>query len=143
MSRSTFPFSIRFMSLMIMLAAGTRAADTVKRVPVSSTRADSGKQMFRTYCASCHGVDGMGKGPAAAAMRKPPPDLTRLTATNGGRFPADRVVHAISVEDTPAHGSQDMPVWGTVFRSMERSDSGMMKLRVANLTKYIESIQVK
>jgi mono/diheme cytochrome c family protein len=38
---------------------------SVKKVPAPYTRASSGKDMYVTYCASCHGKDGKGNGPAA------------------------------------------------------------------------------
>ncbi len=37
---------------------------------------DRGAEVFATYCAVCHGPDGKGNGPAAAALVPPPPDLT-------------------------------------------------------------------
>jgi len=36
----------------------------------------AGKAAYDKYCASCHGVDGKGKGPAAASLKDPLPDLT-------------------------------------------------------------------
>ena len=32
----------------------------IKHVPVSATSAASGKEMFTSYCAACHGTDGKG-----------------------------------------------------------------------------------
>ena len=43
------------------------------------------------YCATCHGRDGKGNGPVAAALKVVPPDLTRLARDNGGAFPRKRV----------------------------------------------------
>jgi len=43
---------------------------------------------------------------------------------------------------SPAHGSADMPVWGPVFRGLDPSDA-LVKVRIANVVTYIESIQVK
>jgi len=42
-----------------------------------------------------------------------------------------------------AHGSRDMPIWGDVFHRMDGSGPEMMKLRIANLTAYLKSIQAK
>jgi mono/diheme cytochrome c family protein len=116
----------------------------VKQVPVKSTSAQSGSQMFEQYCATCHGKDGKGSGPAAAAMKAPPADLTQLARKNGGKFPTDHIYQVIGAEsDLPAHGSREMPVWGPIFRQMERGDAGMIKLRIVNLTQYIQSLQAK
>ncbi len=40
-----------------------------------------GPDLYRLYCATCHGRDGKGNGPAAAALKVPPPDLTAPCAT--------------------------------------------------------------
>lgn len=118
------------------------AQKEVKKVPVTSTRADSAVEMFKTYCASCHGVDGKGHGPAAAALKVPPADLTMLKQKNGGKFPTSRVTRVIEGADTViAHGSSDMPTWGPIFHSLDPGNDAVAKLRIANLAKYIESMQ--
>ena len=102
----------------------------------------SGAGMYRAYCASCHGVDGKGKGPAAPAMKTPPADLTTLVKSHGGKFPEVHVFQTIEGEAAmAAHGSREMPVWGTVFRGLGGSDEARVKLRVRNLTRYIQSLQ--
>jgi mono/diheme cytochrome c family protein len=63
----------------------------IKHVPAPATSAASGKEMFKAYCAPCHGENAKGEGPAAPALKVPPPDLTVLAKNNGGKFPADRV----------------------------------------------------
>ncbi len=45
--------------------------------------------------------------------------------------------------DLPAHGSKEMPVWGSLFWSMSHGHEGEVQQRVANLTEYIESLQAK
>ena len=119
-------------------------AATVKKVPVHTTTAVSGKDLFREYCAVCHGADGKGGGPAAAALKTTPADLTQISKKNGGKFDEMRISHIINGEsDMPAaHGSKEMPMWGDLFGHMG-STSGMANVRVHNLVKYIESIQVK
>jgi mono/diheme cytochrome c family protein len=37
---------------------------------------EQGKNLYTTVCASCHGADGMGKGPAGAAINPPPKNFT-------------------------------------------------------------------
>lgn len=114
----------------------------VKKVPAPYTRASSGKDMYVAYCASCHGKDGKGNGPAAVALKSVPTDLTQLAASNGGRFPENHVTQTIKGDfGTPSHGSRDMPVWGSIFASMGTTSDGSMQLRIRNLTKYIASLQ--
>ncbi len=126
---------------MAALAAGTAlSAEERKKAPSAA----SGREMYRAYCASCHGLLGDGRGPVAPALKKPPADLTSLARRNGGRFPAVRVYQSIegSVE-IAAHGTREMPVWGTVFRERGGGDEARVKLQVHNLTSYIESLQSK
>ena len=47
-------------------------------VPAGKTSADSGKQMYMSYCATCHGVDGKGNGPVAPALKKQPDRFDRI-----------------------------------------------------------------
>jgi mono/diheme cytochrome c family protein len=116
----------------------------IKHVPVKPTSAASGEQMYMTYCAVCHGKDGKGGGPAAEALKMPPTDLTTLSKNNGGKYPSLKVSSSIRGEaNLPAHGSKDMPVWGKLFRSMSGGHEAEVQQRVANLSKYIESLQVK
>jgi mono/diheme cytochrome c family protein len=116
----------------------------IKHVPIKSTSPTSGKDMYTAYCAVCHGTDGKGGGPAASALKTPPTDLTLLSKNNGGKYPALKVSSAIRGEGAlPAHGSKDMPVWGSLFWSMSAGHEGEVQQRVANLTNYIESLQAK
>lgn len=99
-----------------------------------------GQELYREHCATCHGLDAKGNGPAARALKKKPTDLTRIQQP-GEKFPAYRVLNAIEGEKiTPAHGSREMPVWGTIFR---RTKGSMQeKGDIYALMKYVESIQV-
>jgi len=125
-------------------AAQDQTAPVVKHVPVKPTSAASGKEMYTSYCAVCHGTDGKGGGPAATALKVPPTDLTTLSKNNGGKFPSLKVSSAIRGEsDITAHGSKDMPVWGSLFRSMSQGHESEVQQRVANLTHYIETLQAK
>jgi mono/diheme cytochrome c family protein len=117
---------------------------TIKHVPIKSTSPVSGKDMYMTYCAVCHGTDGKGGGPAASALKIPPNDLTLLSKNSGGKYPSIKVEASIRGEAAfPAHGSKDMPVWGALFWSVSSGHEGEVQQRVVNLTKYIESLQVK
>jgi len=124
------------------LFAVGQSTKEIKKVQVSSTRADSGAEMYRAYCAACHGRDGKGGGPAADALKTPPADLTALAQKSGGKFPSARVTHIIEgADEIRAHGSSDMPLWGPVFHSLTPGNDAIVKLRISNLAKYIESLQ--
>ena len=116
----------------------------IKKEPAPYTSAASGRQMYESYCASCHGKNAQGDGPATSALKVPPSDLTDLAKKNGGKFPDAHVSAVIRGEaNTPAHGSREMPVWGPVFSSISGGRPAEVQLRVTNLTKYIESLQKK
>jgi mono/diheme cytochrome c family protein len=121
-----------------------QAPKVIQHAPVKATSPASGKEMYTTYCAVCHGTDGKGGGPAATALKVPPADLTTLSKSNGGKYPALKVTSAIRGESNmPAHGSKDMPVWGSLFWTMSHGHEGEVQQRVSNLTQYIESLQAK
>ncbi len=116
----------------------------VKHIPAPYTSPSSGKGMFDAYCASCHGLDAKGDGPAAPALKMPTTNLTTLAAKNGGVFPAAHVAAVIQGDAmTPAHGSKDMPVWGPIFMSIGGHSQADVQLRIRNLTTYLESLQAK
>jgi mono/diheme cytochrome c family protein len=126
-----------------LLLPAQDATTKIKTVAVSPTNADSGKGMFVAYCASCHGLDGKGNGPAARALKRQPADLSVLAQQNGGKFPAQRVMSAIQDGVQPVHGSKEMPVWGPILSSVSRDSDAVVKQRIVNLTTYIESLQAK
>ena len=117
----------------------------IKMVPVQPTSPTSGQEMYSTYCAACHGVKATGNGPAAEALKTPPPNLTILSQTNGGVFPADRVRTVLQFGVmTSAHGSAEMPVWGDLLRTLHSTSpntSMVVNQRILNLTNYIRQIQ--
>src|SRR5579863_7921147 len=106
----------------------------IKKTAVQQSDASSGKAMFASYCAVCHGPAGKGDGPAASELKVGPADLTQLAKKNDGKFPAD---HVRSILDfgtkAPAHGSNDMPVWGTLFRTLDQNDPVKTTMRIQNL----------
>jgi mono/diheme cytochrome c family protein len=129
--------------ILFALATAMLCAQNENKTPAGRTSASSGKEMYRSYCAACHGNNGKGDGPASAALKSSPSDLTVLARRNAGKFPELRVFTAINGDlQVTAHGSKDMPTWGAVFRQMQGSDVAGVKLRIRNLTKYIESLQV-
>jgi mono/diheme cytochrome c family protein len=118
-------------------------AKTVKKVNAQPTATLNGVDLFKEYCAVCHGAGGKGDGPAADALKKRPADLTQLTRKNGGTFPELHVMNYIKGDDVvAAHGSRDMPVWGSIFSQMS-SNRDLVQVRTISLMKYIEQFQAK
>jgi mono/diheme cytochrome c family protein len=144
MSARKFVLTVAVLVASAVLAMAQSQTPVVKHVPIRPVNAASGQEMFKSYCAVCHGEDAKGTGPAASAMKVPPTDLTTLAQKNGGKYPAMHVSSVIRGEaDLPAHGSKDMPVWGALFFRLSQGHDAEVQQRVTNLNQYIESIQAK
>jgi mono/diheme cytochrome c family protein len=130
-----------FLSAGVVMAQET--TKTIKKAPAPVTSPGSGAEMFNTYCAVCHGKSGKGDGPAASEFKIPPANLTLLAINNNGKYPSDHVAETIRTgpRDAKAHGSKDMPVWGTIFAGM--GDSAQVEQRIRNLTSYVGTLQAK
>lgn len=114
--------------------------ETLQQKPAGAI--DPGAHLFRTYCASCHGVNGRGAGPVAEQMRKAPPDLTKYSARNGGVFPGERVRQVIDGRGVTAHGDREMPVWGDAFQSTRGGVTPeAARARIEAIVRYLEGIQ--
>lgn len=134
-------------TVMTIMALGFSAALILSGIPSSQPVlagqdegfVEKGRQLFRQNCAACHGVDAKGNGPAAKELRKQPADLTVIQKP-GAEFPIYEVLTFIEGEKVvPAHGTREMPIWGTVFRRTKDGLRGQGDIYA--LAKYVESIQ--
>jgi mono/diheme cytochrome c family protein len=136
-------------SLLVATSLGLAQEKTdqqpvVKKTPIKQTSAASGKEMYSQYCAPCHGTDGKGTGPAASSMKTMPTDLTQLAKQHDGKYPANSVASILKFGSGPAsHGSADMPVWGPLFKSLDKYHESVEQQRISNLVTYIGSLQGK
>jgi mono/diheme cytochrome c family protein len=125
-----------------IFAASNDDQKAIREGPARRTSSSPGGEMYRAYCAACHGLGGKGDGPAGTALKSAPADLTQLAKRNAGKFPELQVFGAINGDvQVPAHGSKDTPVWGGVFRRMGDNSVSGATLRMRNLTRYIETLQ--
>lgn len=124
-----------------LLAATAFAQNKTPRNLIASI---NGRDLYVAYCASCHGLDGKGHGPAAPALKGPLPDLNTVAKRNNGTFPREEMELMIlgGKGARVAHGSEEMPVWGPVFRKVE-DDRDLGLVRVRRLVEYLISKQVK
>lgn len=130
-------------SIATIATPGYGQEKTIKKVPPAPTTAIDGRTLFKQYCAACHGTGGKGNGPAASALKQAPGDLTQLAKQNGGHFPEEKFMRVLNGEETvPAHGSQDMPVWGAVLNKLS-SNPNMAQMRLHALLDFVEGIQAK
>lgn len=133
---------IRWWSGCVLSVALVSTSPVWSAEPEENPQFAWGKDLFMRHCASCHGEDGKGNGPAAAALKNQPADLTRVSLKHGGQFPRADIMRFIDGErPIPAHGPRHMPVWGEVFRH-EKSDSET-RMRLHSLTAFLESLQQK
>jgi len=133
----------------LLLVAGlalaqSQSSENIKKGPVQPTSAASGQEMYSSYCAVCHGKDGKGNGPAASELKQKPADLTTLAKRHDGKYPDDYVVSVLRFGvKSPSHGSSDMPMWGPLLSAVSNRDAAQVEIRIANLNRYLKSIQVK
>lgn len=106
----------------------------------------TGAEDFATFCAACHGAGGKGDGEVAATLAKAPADLTRLSADNGGAFPAARVMSKIyGYTGQPADAL--MPDFGSLLEGetvLFDSGDGIptpTPLRLVQLAEHVETLQ--
>jgi mono/diheme cytochrome c family protein len=101
-----------------------------------------GKETFLKHCASCHGEDGKGKGPAAIALKPPPSDLTTLSMRHQGKYPAGYIAALLKFgRSLTAHGSSDMPVWGARFKELDPVRDPTGQQHVDDVVEYIRWLQ--
>ena len=112
---------------------------------VTTRQTTTGSEVFRTYCATCHGPSARGDGPLASSMIRKPANLTEIAQRNGGVFPTEMVFRTIDGRHPlKGHGGPDMPVWGDVFaKSREAGDDQRVKGVIQSLVEYLESIQLR
>lgn len=136
-------FVLTALLIGILGLASSGLAQNVKKVQAKPTVSVAGKDLFKQYCAACHGADGKGAGPAASALKAAPSDLTQIARRNNGSFPEERVMRMLQGQEAvPAHGSQEMPVWGSVFiNTTSRLD--MAQSRIHAVLQYLEDMQTK
>jgi mono/diheme cytochrome c family protein len=72
-----------------------------------------GRTTYADTCAACHGPAGKGDGPLAGEIGKLPPDLSTLSARNGGTFPKVYVMSVVDGYTRRGNHASLMPEFGT------------------------------
>jgi mono/diheme cytochrome c family protein len=88
-----------------------QAAITPNPIPSTSQSIERGRTLWKLDCEACHGPQGRGDGPAAAALRKKPKDLTRIARPP--IFPNGIVAYRI------ANGGEVMPAWKSALTEQD------------------------
>lgn len=121
---------------------GWMMAAALAATPALADDATSGGNLYRLYCASCHGESGAGDGPVASALVGGAPDLRVLERNNGGVFPEAVLRTVIDGRRTlRAHGTYAMPVWGRDL-SATGGDAATAQT-ISGIVEYLKGIQVR
>ena len=129
-----------FVAAVLVLAAGCSAPGThfVKSRKlggklVSARRLNSGHELFLTYCAACHGVEGDGKGPASVGLRPPPRNFKqgqfKFAAVASGQLPNDEDL--LRIVQGGLHGTAMLP-----WRDVPERD-------ILDIIQYIKTLSPK
>jgi mono/diheme cytochrome c family protein len=130
--------------LLAFAATGAQATPAPDDSRLPSTYVPSGGQMFKQYCAACHGSDAKGNGPVRAALKIPAANLTTLAKRHGGKFPYEYVTGVLRFgPGLASHGSADMPTWGPIFEYIDNHNQSSVQQRIKNLCDYLASVQEK
>lgn len=135
------PYYLVIGTLLALASVASAQTKVIKEVNAHQTDSWKGEDLYKEFCAVCHGTDGKGNGPAASALKVQPSDLTVIARHSSGKFPELKVREIIKGDATiPAHGSQNMPTWGNIFKSISASGT-FGEMRINALVAYIQQIQ--
>jgi mono/diheme cytochrome c family protein len=138
--------TLLLLSLLLLPAGATPAQSKISAAQdqFPPNFVPTGRDMFKQYCAACHGLDAKGHGPASVSLKVTPANLTTLSKRHGGEFPYDLVTNVLRFgPGIAAHGSSDMPTWGPIFQYMDNYNQTVVQKRIKNLCDYIASLQEK
>ncbi|MCP4004768.1 MAG: cytochrome c [bacterium] len=97
------------MAALLLASAGAASADA---------ELDKGKQVYATFCATCHGPEGDGQGMVGKTLQPPPRDFTTGDFKYGG---SDKeIFDLISNGAASKGGSPLMAPWGGVIPEADR-----------------------
>ncbi len=109
--------------------------------------AKDGKGIYMEYCSACHGETGIGDGPMARAMSKPPKNLTLLSVRHNDTFPKAKVMSIVDGYARSDLSGPGMPQFGELLAGdLVPFDSGdgiatPTPRRLVALVEYLENIQ--
>jgi hypothetical protein len=132
---------------LISVAAAQEKVANVKKVPMTYTNRASGSEMYTVYCAVCPRRKRQRERSCRFRIHEStyqPDDAGKKN--NNEKYPAEHVYTVLRFgTPVPAHGNIQMPVWNTLFRSLNSAEDpdSVTKLRLHNLVDHIQSIQAK
>lgn len=152
LKRTSLTLSAAIAISLACVAPASVSADVVltqKELTARQARMTHGEDLFAELCAVCHGASGKGDGPAVAALRQRPADLTSLASSNNGEFPREMLQEFVyGKSKINAHGSYDMPIWGRAFEFTKPDwprgrRINFAERRINSIVDYIETLQAE
>lgn len=140
--RTVCPSTLSFaLALTLQLASGLRAQAQDPHLGITE---------YEISCMPCHGVDGRGDGPRAKILKTAPADLTMITKSHNGVFPAKKLTEIIDGRAiVGTHGQRDMPVWGDRYSVRIEANEPTSAIdrraraQISALVEYLRMIQEK
>ncbi len=131
-------------SLLAVLSVAAPQSKNERKTALKPPNAAAGQDTFLKYCASCHGKTAKGDGPAVFVLRTAPPDLTTLSKRHEDKFPGGYVGVVLRFgKSFASHGSEDMPIWGSHFKTLDPVHDPTGQQHIDDVVAYIRSLQVK
>jgi mono/diheme cytochrome c family protein len=101
---------------------------------------------YNRLCASCHGIDGSGKGRDLTEAN--PPDLTQLSRNHGGEFPFAEVYRSVDGREMKgSHKRFAMPFWGDYLQKQGAEytpgSNAAVEQTITAIVRYVEHLQKK
>jgi cytochrome c oxidase cbb3-type subunit III len=95
---------------------------SIAQLPLGAGAADltAGRQIYNTYCANCHGVEGNGEGPSAKWLTPLPRDFTACKLMR--MYQDADLQKAIKDGGPAAFVSYNMPPWGAILTDEQVSN---------------------
>ncbi|SEF42749.1 Cytochrome C oxidase, cbb3-type, subunit III [Thalassococcus halodurans] len=131
----------------LALVAGCQMDGTTGGPSHRMPDANDGKGIYMEYCSACHGETGIGDGPMARAMSKPPKNLTLLSVRHNDTFPKAKVMSIVDGYARSDLSGPGMPQFGELLAGdLVPFDSGdgiatPTPRRLVALVEYLENIQ--
>jgi len=135
-----------FASMALLLALASHCAAEPKILTLSlpnpqKVNPSNGEALYKSYCTSCHGLDGTGNGPIAHSLQTHPSDLTHLAVHYQGKYPSHHVLETLKAGPWREHAN--MPNWSTFFNNSSSNFGNPLvtHIRLYNLNSYIKTLQ--
>jgi mono/diheme cytochrome c family protein len=138
---------MRTFSIIIAVLATGWATVGFAKTPTQRAIDEShpGYEVYRSYCAVCHGVFADGNGPVAPALATPPEDLSQLFKRYGSPLRSKELAQVIDGRlMARSHGTSDMPVWGDRLYQGPHDSQQVEQVRrgtILRIIEYLNSIQ--